>query len=227
MTSRASELARAEADAAEAVEEEGQEGTADDGANDGDDAGQTDGAGTAKEPAAPAAITEAEAEAIFSSLERQKASNSREVQKRAKSMWDDLVPCPCCSTAGPVAGFIFPVLPEPAQTMRRQSVALALGAEAPVEYLPDPDTETCERCQGKGMMTTGSDVEGQKVRVCTGCNSQGWRLKTALVQPPPAMPQPVPNLVAVPPANGTVPVTDPWGRTLGHPHFGMSPELVR
>ena len=174
----------------------------------------------------PEGITQAMAEAILDSLTRYKEVVGREVQKRSKVMWDDLAPCPCCMELGPAPGFIFPLIPEPDASIRRQIVNTALGGEVPEEKWDDPDTEMCARCNGLGMLKTGSKVANQTERACTACNSQGWVQK---IHPMPV----APVAVAQPwtPQNGVQAnaphvTTDPWGRHVGHVHYGIAPDSI-
>ena len=215
------EAARAEAETPDAPEQP--ELPDDDEAEEAEEAERTD---APEQPAQPEGITQAMAEAILDSLTRYKQVVGREVEKRAKVMWDDLAPCPCCMELGPAPGFIFPVIPEPDGSIRRQIVAQALGAEAPAEYGSDPDTEECARCGGLGMMRTGSKVANQETRVCTSCNGQGWRLKSAMPSPPQIVPAQIPSQPWQPPNGAQQVATDPWGRHAGHPHYGISPDLI-
>lgn len=179
-------------------------------------------------PAAPQPepLTEAKAEAIFSAMDRYKGVVAREVEKRADVLFADLEPCPLCMGGGPAPGFYFPQLPEPDQTMRRMAVAAALGGDGQPDYPADPDTEKCERCDGYGQTRTGSHAPGQETRACPGCSGQGWKQKMApmpVFQMTPAPPQPVAPLMPQPFGNGG---GDPWGRPVGHPHYGQNPALI-
>lgn len=174
----------------------------------------------------PEPLTPEKAEAIFAALERFKTTAAREVEKRAGVMFADLEPCPLCMAGGPAPGFFFPQLPEPDQSMRRLVLMQALGGDGQPEYPDDPDTETCDRCQGYGQTRTGSKASGQETRPCPGCSGQGWKAKTPAYAPPPvfALAAPAPQPFAPQPfTNGAA---DQWGRQVGHPHYGQNPALI-
>lgn len=175
-------------------------------------------------PAEPPAgqITEAQAEAILKSLEREAARHAREVEKRAGPMWSDLTPCPCCTGGAGTVGFIVAELPEPLQSMRREQVSQALGGSQNALYEIDQEREQCPTCKGRGMLRTGSLVPQQDALPCRTCNGQGWRQKLAPVTAPAVtFPQ-----VATAGGSTVAGPQDPWGRPLGHPHFNIAPAEV-
>lgn len=178
------------------------------------------------EPQPPAEpLTEAKAESIFKSLERWKGSNEREVEKRAGPMFGDLVPCPACVMTGPAPGFIFAQLPEPEQSIRRQTVIMALGGEAEIEYPDDEGATACEACHALGKLKTGSKVQGQETRICPSCNGQGWKpvVSTAVPVFPAAPPIAAPQPFAGVSPNGLGP--DQWGRAPGQERYGQHPSI--
>lgn len=192
-----------------------------------EDAEEEEAAEGPPEQAEPAeGLTEAQAEAIFASIERENTRHAREVEKRAGPMFGDLVPCPACTAGGGPTGFIFPMLPEPEQTMRRQGVLMALGGEPEAAYVEDDETQTCDKCQGLGKTLTGSHAPGQETRVCPRCNGQGWKAKVYAAPPvaPASLWQPVPtdNGVAAP----QIGPLDAWQRPQGHPHYGVPPSQI-
>jgi hypothetical protein len=203
---------------------EGEDPDADDHGVADDDDDQGSDAPPVEESAEP--LTEKRVEQIMRSLEREAERHGREVVKRAGPMFDDLVPCPLCTDGPGTVGYIVPQLPEPAQTMRRQAVAMALGGDAEPEYLHDPDKDTCDVCAGLGMLATGSKVPNQEALPCRACTGQGWRQKLAAVAPPPVYtasggtPQ-----IGTASTSASAP-TDTWGRPLGHPHFNIPPAEV-
>jgi hypothetical protein len=175
---------------------------------------------------APAPLSEAQVEAIFKALEREAKTHAREVEKRAGVMFADLAPCPCCSVGGPAPGYIFPVLPEPQQTLRRQGVLMALGGEPEDEYNEAPDRHRCEACAGLGKVLTGSKVPEQVTGICKPCGGMGFTADPAALvsvfpaaPPPPILPQPFTGA-------GTNGALDPWGRPSGHQHYGIAPAQV-
>lgn len=174
----------------------------------------------------PEALTEAKAEAIFSSLDRYKATVTREVEKRADVLFADLEPCPLCMGGGPAPGFFFPHLPEPEGSMRLFAVTQVLGGSGEPQYPDDPDTEMCDRCGGYGKTRTGSKAQGQETRACPGCNGQGWKNKPPVTPTWEPSPLSAPALMPQPFANGAAANPDAWGRPVGHPHYGQIPALI-
>lgn len=168
-----------------------------------------------EEPEQPQALTEAQIDSMWKSLEREGQRHAREVEKRAGPMYADLVPCPLCAAGSPASGFIFPVLPEPDNTLRRQAIDEALGGAAGPDYKQDPGRERCASCEGLGMLKTDSRVPDQVALPCRNCGGKGWREKAVQLAPP-APVQPIP-MTGVP---------DTWGRPAGHPHWGQNPAVV-
>lgn len=83
-----------------------------------------------------------------------------------------LEPCPLCSDAIPAfvdlerAG----KLPED----QKNAVMIYLGYAREQEYEPDPSSEQCTVCKGKGKTATGSNVPGNDTRRCTNCQGFGY-----------------------------------------------------
>lgn len=226
MSSRLAEIAAEEALPEEPEQTPGLE--PDPGPQEGDEDAEAaeDDETPAPEPPPAEGLTEAQAEAIFSSLERENSRHAREVEKRAGVMFPDLAPCPACSVGGVAHGFIFPQLPEPQQSIRREAVLVALGGTPEASYVDDDETETCDKCQGHGKTRTGSRAPGQDTRVCPRCNGSGWKAKLVLAPPvSPATWQPSTgaNGSAAPPQIGPL---DAWQRPQGHPHYGVPPSQI-
>jgi hypothetical protein len=225
MTSRVAELARDEAERAETEapdEPEAPESPAQPGEDEEAEEAEQE---PAQPEQPPEGVTEAKVEQLWKSLDREAVRHVREVEKRAGPMFGELAPCPLCTVEGATPGFIFPVLPEPAQTNRREGIVLALGGAAPVAYEPDSEAEACPRCNALGKLQTGSKVAGQETRICPDCNGQGWKAKInapavftpTVAPPPPAAPQPYAGF------NGAGP--DQWGRPAGAPRYGEHPSI--
>jgi hypothetical protein len=225
VSSTVADIAREEAERAEAGQPDEQEGAQE--AQDGDEAQEGQESGEQQEGAQgqPSGPSEAQIEAVWKSLDREGQRHAREVEKRAGAMFAELVPCPACQVEGATPGYIFPVIPEPMQSIRREAVSMALGGQAPVELLDDPDAEACERCGANGMLKTHSNVQGQEKRVCTACNGQGWKPK---VNAPPVFAAAAPPLAAPQPFAGVSPngqVPDQWGRAPGQERYGQHPSI--
>lgn len=178
------------------------------------------------EPEQPEPMTQARAESILASLERYRGTVAREVAKRAGPMFDDLVPCPLCSQGSPTLGYIFPELPEPENSMRRAYVEQALGGEPEAEYLDSPTKHKCDRCNGYGMLRTGSHVPNQDKLPCDGCDGNGWKQDIFVPDAQHSTHVDFTQPNAATNGNTAETPTDPWGRPLGHRHYGLAPALV-
>ncbi len=52
---------------------------------------------------------------------------------------------------------------------------VALGGHASAEYRPDEYSRECDRCNGLGVVLTGSKVLGQETLQCMKCHGMGWQ----------------------------------------------------
>ena len=167
-------------------------------------------------------------EAAQASWDRERTRHMNELKKRDEIRYNDTVACPLCDGHG----LIYPVLPEPEQTARREFINAALGAAAPKEYRKHPTEARCEVCDGLGQLESGSQVEGQMLLNCTACGATGHRAYGT----PPNMTTssaPAPAYVTGPThelAYSTVPMAeqvrigrDAWQRDPGDPHYGVPP----
>jgi hypothetical protein len=167
-------------------------------------------------------LTPEQIEANMASWERERNRHMKELQKRDPARYEQSEVCVLCEGHG----LFWPTLGEPNDSLRLSAVTQVLGARPDPELLDDPDTEACERCGANGMLKTHSNVEGQRTRICTSCNGQGWKPRLAVVAAPPLFTQQQP-------ANGTASAFQPgqgapdsWGRPAGHPHYGLLPSQV-
>jgi hypothetical protein len=101
-----------------------------------------------------------------------------------------------------------------------KAVIKAIGPEQPIapcphcsglgfnslELAPDQHRGQCDECQGRGMVATGSRVDGQHVLPCMKCNGNGWVTiyatpTVAAHEPPPIVGTPdllIPHTVLAP-----------------------------
>lgn len=61
-----------------------------------------------------------------------------------------------------------------------------LGFTREQDYEPDPNTQECRTCKGKGKTATGSHVAGKETRACPTCNGSGAEGLTVLLTTAPA-----------------------------------------
>lgn len=78
---------------------------------------------------------------------------------------------------------------------------LCAGAGAvPDDVAAAPDSQTCETCHGRGIVTTGSLVPDRVTIPCTACAGNGYVTRRQEYQPPPPAPEPPPVYGPPPPA---------------------------
>jgi len=167
-------------------------------------------------------------EASIASWDREKSRHMRELEKRDDVRFADTVECPLCEGHGRM----WPVLPEPESTARREFINGALGGAPEADYREHPTESICDSCDGWGQVYTGSKVANQDLLNCPACNGLGHRVKQGA---------PLPMFAGQPPATvgsqpgyeipySTVPMSeqvrigkDAWQRDPGHPHYGVPP----
>jgi len=181
--------------------------------------------------APPVAIehrTAAQIEAAAASWDREKNRHMNELEKRDDVRFGDTVECPLCDGHGR----IYPILPEPEQSNRREFITAALGGMPEVEYKPHPTEVLCDQCDGWGKVFTGSHVANQDLLNCPACGGMGHRAKIGapavpvqtwqgVVEPGP-VPQTMP-FSTVPYAEQIKIGNDVWGRPPGDPHYAIPP----
>jgi uncharacterized protein YbaR (Trm112 family) len=94
------------------------------------------------------------------------------VERNLEEDWLDTVACPLCyGTDHPAylskhgAGRV----PEDV----KEAVLMFLGFAREQDYEPDPQTQTCRTCAGKGKTLTGSHVAGRETHACPTCKGSG------------------------------------------------------
>jgi hypothetical protein len=110
---------------------------------------------------------------------------------------NDLLPCPICSST-PWPGFVHPSdagrMPEDVKL----AAMSFLGFAREQDYKRSHTHQTCEMCDGKGKVQTGSHVAGHETITCPNCKGYGYT-------PPPGQ---VAQLAAVPGAPAPAPAPD-------------------
>jgi hypothetical protein len=121
-------------------------------------------------PEQPQALSEKQLEARLKRLDKA----SQTWRERVGTIMEDdaamLMPCPLCEQIIP--GF---VMPTPATPERFPAVRTFMGDAEPQEWQQDPNTRTCQTCDGMGEVKTGSKVQSQTTLVCTDCGGKGWQ----------------------------------------------------
>lgn len=161
---------------------------------------------TAVEPdaAQPAAPSEKDLKALEREFERHEAA----LKRIMGADYERLSECPVC--AGQIPGYVW----EPPDQ-------LAI-------YRADPNKTTCPACDGYGQLRSGSRTAAALV-MCMTCAGNGYvervQAATAFAQQVAGGGGSVPPGY-LPPSSEATPPLDSWGRTLGHPHFGIDPAQI-
>lgn len=152
------------------------------------------------EPAAPVApdehtpegappVSQKEIEQVWRKFEK----SSQVWRKRVAEIMGDavevLIPCPLCDDNIP--GY---VMPAPDVPERFPAVREFMGDAQPVAHEQDPNTRTCQTCNGWGEVETGSRVQGQSLLACTDCGGKGWQgVRAPVASSGPMAPAPMPE----------------------------------
>lgn len=187
----------------------------DEGTNE-EDADQGEGNGEATEPeliaqlVSPHGLTPEQVERRFASVKKSWGTYKASVERNLDFLEQGrLTECPMCKEDHP--GYIdlhdAGKYPEEVSTV----VLQFLGFATEIAYKEDPDTGTCQRCDGEGIVATGSKVKTAKKKLCPACKGFGF-------QPPPGedpLVAPISVAPLQPVTETAVPVNtdnvDPWG----------------
>ena len=171
----------------------------------------------------PEGLSEKQLEAALDKLDRE---TKRHAARVSGIMGEDallLQVCPFCEPTIP--GFFWPNQLSDAQ---RYGTLQALGVASAADVVDDPQTHTCDYCQGHGVTRTGSKVPDQETRACPKCDALGWatartetewesrQIASGAIVPP----TPEPQAFAAMPAQ--MPPNDQYGRPFGHRNYGKS-----
>lgn len=215
--STATELAKAEGDAAEAElpdeEEEQAEGEHEDEPEPEPE--------TPPQPE-PAAMTEQQADRLFKRLETAAQRYLKTAMPITEELGMPVQACPLCT---------FPGLAIPRQahevTSDIEAAVLAMiGKGVAPEYVESNQYERCDACNGWGEVLTGAQKDISRTAICNPCGGKGYKpVVQAYIAPPVPMPPAFPGATAtyIPLPAGTA---DAWGRPAGHPHWGLDPAMV-
>lgn len=214
--SRATDLAYAEAEAAEA-ENPDEETVEPIEPDEPDEEEQADEEEPPAEPSSLATVQE-----IDKALTAEQKRHAKALAKALGPQWADFEQCPLCQVDGYAmaygAGEIGP---------EQRAAILAVMGDADVpDYKDHPTEGRCDTCDGWGEMTNGSRREGQGLSACPDCFGTGHKGK---VVPQPnvfTLPQTAEQGAWQPPPPPSAPNVDTWGRPMGHPDWGLDPASV-
>jgi hypothetical protein len=122
------------------------------------------------EPEQPQGLSEKDLEKTFAKLDREAQRHKGRIEEIMGEDAAMLVPCVLCEPLMP--GF---VMPSPKTPERFPAVRAFMGDAEPQAWEQDPNTRTCQTCDGMGEVKTGSKVQSQTTLVCTDCGGKGWQ----------------------------------------------------
>jgi hypothetical protein len=211
------ELAKAEADAADAEnpDEEEEEGAA----------GEQEEVSPAPEQepeTAQAPLTEQQADRLFKRLETAAQRYLKTAMPLTEELGMPVQACPLCTFPGLA-------IPRQAHEVTSDIEAAVLGmigkGVAP-EYVESNQYERCDACNGWGEVLTGAQKDISRTAICNPCGGKGYKpVVQAYVPTPVPAPAPFPG-VQIPYTPLPAGSADAWGRPAGHPHWGLDPAMV-
>lgn len=210
----------------EPTEQEGEEFAAEEEAEE----AETEGAPEPEpEPEPHGQVEDEQMEERAKKIGRSFGTYSRKVQEVMEEEALELLPCPLCPEMHP--GFVHKADAGRVPEDVKEVVLMYLGFQREQDYEPDPQTQTCRTCKGKGKTSTGSFVAGKETRACPTCKGSGAEgLDVALVPATGNGHTDVPFTLDAPNEAGVVDA-DNWGepRILPdgreNPNFGRQPQF--
>lgn len=214
--SEISEKARAEAERVEAEEAEtGQ-----------DESPEQEEAPAEPEPQEPEPVVD---EALLAARDRALTQEDKRHQtalgKAFGDEWPEHVRCGLCDGIG----FLPPELARGLTAAQWEQVVETAVSLTVIEYVQDPNYETCPTCHGLAKTFSGAKPPNDPLKMCDGCGGQGYVQKVAQIKP---IPVPDPSTwgnkgeYAIVQQYGSPAPNDEWGRPGGHPHYGIPPAAV-
>jgi hypothetical protein len=163
-----------------------------------------------REPA-PQGPSDADMERGFKTVDQAAAAYMKKIGGAFPDGAINLELCPLCT--GRVPGLVDLDFAGRIPEAVKNATMAYLGFAAEQEYEPDPETQTCPVCAGKGEVATGSKVPGNDKRKCLRCQGYGY-------YPPPSGSQQIAmatGLAHAPVGEHPAPLTEPEVDTTGEP----------
>ena len=108
---------------------------------------------------------------IEKAMEKLSREARRHRDRIGEIMGEDALALQVCELCWPPApGFRFPQVPED----QKAAVMMAIGFDPEPDLRPDEASQACPKCDGYGLVATGSKVKGQDALPCLNCGGSGW-----------------------------------------------------
>lgn len=214
--SRATDLAKAEADAAEAEDAETPDAEPEPEPIQPDEEEEAE----EEEPSEPSSL--AQVENIDKALSAEQKRHAKALAKALGDQWEHFAMCPLCQ----VDGYAMPYAPGEISPEQRDAILTVMGEAGNVALKQHPDEVRCPECDGWGEMRNGSRRAEQETSACQKCMGTGHLDKSQLAPsnvreiPTPHYPWDEAQTPVV------APNADQWGRPMNHPDFGLDPSSI-
>jgi hypothetical protein len=156
--------------------------------------------------------------------EQQAKSQARNVERLADEYGQDVMPCPLCERVDIAPLIVSKMVEMPAEGWA--ALAQMGGVEPEPEHAEAEGVVMCDRCNGWGELDYPTRNPHMARQTCPKCQGNGYTLEAqeqttvVPIAPMPSFPTPAP------PVSGFAGGNDSWGRPPGHPHYGLDPAAV-
>ena len=156
--------------------------------------------------------------------EAQAKSQARNIERLADEYGQDVTECPVCGNVDLAALIVARMSDIPAEGWAM--LGASVGAEPEPDHAMAEGVVMCDRCNGFGELDYPTRNPHMARQNCPKCQGNGYTLDQA-AEPPtaPVFTFPTPQ-TPPPPAFAPPGPVDPWGRPTGHPHYGLDPAAV-
>ena len=176
------------------------------------------------QPSEGLSVSPETAEKLPRSLERKAANWMKAVADYAEETGAPLLRCGLCDADPGFPGYLIHPALQPLTGQQVKEARLLLGDISDEPFEQDPEAQTCSRCKGRGRVSTGSKVEGERDLPCRVCKGKGWTGERANISPQEAAHlQVVDDTYQHEQGLGTS-SDDAWGTPKEHPDWGKSPQ---
>lgn len=214
--SRATEIAKAEAEAVESESTEDENPDAEPVEPiEPDDTDEEEA-----EEAEPSAL--AVVENIDKALTAEQKRHANALRKALGEQWEHFAQCPLCQ----VDGYAMPYQPGEIGPEQRDAIMTVMGESGPTRSATHPTKIRCDACDGWGKLYTGSRDPAYEFDACVKCAGSGTMDKIVADERAGLAVVTQTRYPWDEPAPTVMPNADKWGRHMGHPDYGIDPNEI-